>query len=115
MAREPTRVVVADELPPAAFEQLRRPGWEVTATFGRPREELTRALAGADALVVRSATRVTADLIGEAPQLLGRHLRVVLPALEIEAFAQDFGHVLRRVDLDPVLQAGLRQSGARDE
>ncbi|HEX7777590.1 MAG TPA: hydroxyacid dehydrogenase [Vicinamibacterales bacterium] len=69
MAREPTRVVVADELPPAAFEQLRRPGWEVTATFGRPREELTRALAGADALVVRSATRVTADLIGEAPQL----------------------------------------------
>ena len=69
MAREPTRVVVADELPSAAFEQLRRPGWEIIATFGRPREELTRALAGADALVVRSATRVTSDLIGEAPQL----------------------------------------------
>ena len=69
MAREPTRVVVADELPAAAFEQLRRPGWEVIATFGRPREELTRALAGADALVVRSATRVTSDLIGEAPRL----------------------------------------------
>jgi D-3-phosphoglycerate dehydrogenase len=69
MAHEPLRVVVADELPPAAFEQLARPGWDVVATFGRPREELTQALAGADALVVRSATRVTADLIGQAPRL----------------------------------------------
>ena len=63
------RVVVADELPASAFKQLGRPGWDVTATFGRPREALIDALAQADALVVRSATRVTADLIGAAPRL----------------------------------------------
>jgi D-3-phosphoglycerate dehydrogenase len=69
MASVSVRVVVADELPSAAFEQLARPGWDVVATFGRPREALTQALARADALVVRSATRVTSDLIGQAPRL----------------------------------------------
>jgi len=42
---------------------------------GKGREELDRALAGAHALIVRSETRVTADLLARAP-----HLRVVARA-----------------------------------
>jgi D-3-phosphoglycerate dehydrogenase len=64
------RIVVADDLPASALELLRaEPGWQVDAAPGRPLAELTRALADADALLVRSATKVTADLIAAAPRL----------------------------------------------
>jgi D-3-phosphoglycerate dehydrogenase len=36
---------------------------------GKPREELERALQGGHALIVRSETRVTVDLLNQAPQL----------------------------------------------
>ncbi|OLE75889.1 MAG: hypothetical protein AUG74_03125, partial [Bacteroidetes bacterium 13_1_20CM_4_60_6] len=42
---------------------------EVANCAGKPREELERALAGAHALVVRSETRVTADLLTRGPNL----------------------------------------------
>ena len=45
------------------------PGWTIDARSGRPTEELARDLADADALVVRSATKVTAALMAAAPQL----------------------------------------------
>jgi len=63
-------IVIADQLPSSAVELLRSvPGWTVDARSGRSAEELTRDLATADALVVRSATRVTAPIISAAPQL----------------------------------------------
>jgi D-3-phosphoglycerate dehydrogenase len=63
------KIVIADELPASAVELLRAEGWDVDATPGRPPADLTRDLAEADALVVRSATKVTAPIIAAAPRL----------------------------------------------
>jgi D-3-phosphoglycerate dehydrogenase len=64
------KVVVSDELPASALELLRsEAGWQVDAKSGRPAAELAAALADADALLVRSATKVTADLLSSAPKL----------------------------------------------
>jgi len=44
--------------------------------------------------------------LGQAAQLLGAHLRIVLPAHQAQAFAQHLRHFLGRVDLDAVLELG---------
>jgi D-3-phosphoglycerate dehydrogenase / 2-oxoglutarate reductase len=64
------KVVVADDLPSSALELLRaQAGWTIDARSGRTADALARDLAGADALVVRSATRVSAELLAAAPGL----------------------------------------------
>ena len=64
------KIVVADDLPESALELLRaEPGWQVDATSGRPATALLHAVADADALMVRSATQVTQDLLTAAPAL----------------------------------------------
>ena len=63
------KIVIADDLPSSAVELLREEGWEVDATPGRPPALLIQDLADADALVVRSATKVTAAVIAGAPRL----------------------------------------------
>lgn len=64
------KIVVADDLPPSALELLRaEAGWEVDARSGRTPAELAANLADADALMVRSATKVTADLLACSPRL----------------------------------------------
>ena len=63
-------IVIADQLPSSAVELLRSvTGWTVDARSGRNAEELTRDLATADALVVRSATKVTAPIMAGALKL----------------------------------------------
>jgi len=62
-------IIIADSLPASAADLLSAAGWSVDAKAGRKPEELSRDLANADALIVRSATQVTADLIGAAPKL----------------------------------------------
>ena len=62
-------IVIADSLPASAADALRAAGWSVDAKSGRKPDELARDLAIADALIVRSATQVTADLIAAAPRL----------------------------------------------
>ncbi|HVB38307.1 MAG TPA: phosphoglycerate dehydrogenase [Vicinamibacterales bacterium] len=62
-------IVVADDLPASAVDLLRACGWTVDARTGRSAPELAGDLAGADALIVRSATKVTADLMAAAPRL----------------------------------------------
>jgi D-3-phosphoglycerate dehydrogenase / 2-oxoglutarate reductase len=65
------RVVVADRLAEAGLKLLAAtPELEVASVAGKPREQLEPALAGAHALIVRSETRVTADLLTRAPNLL---------------------------------------------
>src|SRR5262245_29438033 len=67
------KIVVADDLPASALELLRsEAGWQVDARSGRSPSDLADALAEADALLVRSATKVTAALLQTAP-----HLRIV--------------------------------------
>ena len=63
------KIVIADDLPASAVDLLRAEGWEVDATPGRPADQLKRDLADAVALVVRSATKVTAAVIEAAPRL----------------------------------------------
>src|SRR5512138_753704 len=63
-------IVIADQLPASAVELLRSvPGWSIDARSGRSPEELSKDIAAADALVVRSATKVTGALIAAVPQL----------------------------------------------
>jgi D-3-phosphoglycerate dehydrogenase len=70
VAVNPIKIVVSDDLPASALELLRAEhGWHVDARSGRPPAELAAALADADALLVRSATKVTADLLAAAPKL----------------------------------------------
>lgn len=63
------KIVVADDLPASALELLRAEGWEVDARTGRAPDQLATDLADADAIVVRSATKVTKALIDAAPKL----------------------------------------------
>jgi D-3-phosphoglycerate dehydrogenase len=63
------RIVVADDLPSSSLDLLRAEGWDVDARSGRTPEALAADLKTADALVVRSATKVTAALIDAAPRL----------------------------------------------
>jgi D-3-phosphoglycerate dehydrogenase len=62
-------IVVADDLPASALALLRAEGWQVDARPGRTPDQLAKDLGTADALVVRSATKVTAPLIAAAPVL----------------------------------------------
>jgi D-3-phosphoglycerate dehydrogenase len=65
----PLKIVISDDLPASALELLRAEGWQVDAKAGRPLADLTRDLADADALLVRSATKVTKELLAAAPRL----------------------------------------------
>jgi len=63
------RIVVADDLPKTALELLKAEGWDVDSKSGRSPEELSRDIAEADALVVRSATKVTSEIIAAGKKL----------------------------------------------
>src|SRR5262245_44986243 len=64
------KIVVADDLPPSALELLRAESdWTVDARSGRQPSALGADLADADALLVRSATKVDARLLEAAPNL----------------------------------------------
>jgi len=70
------RVVVADKLSEGGLRWLAEHGdIEVVNVAGKGKDELEKALASAHALIVRSETRVTADLLTRAP-----HLRVIARA-----------------------------------
>jgi D-3-phosphoglycerate dehydrogenase len=62
-------IVVADDLSASALDLLRAEGWSIDARSGRAPDQLKLDLVDADALVVRSATKVTADIIAAAPKL----------------------------------------------
>ncbi len=62
-------IVVADDLPKTALELLKAEGWDVDSRSGRSPEELSKDIADADALVVRSATKVTPDIIAAGKKL----------------------------------------------
>jgi D-3-phosphoglycerate dehydrogenase len=61
-------VLVAEELSPAALGVL-EPGLDVRHTDGTDRPALLAALADADAVIIRSATRIDAEALAHAPRL----------------------------------------------
>ena len=68
MERSP-RILIADDLDPAAVEVFHRHGLEPEVRTGLAPEKLLEAVAEIDALVVRSATKVTRGVLEAAPQL----------------------------------------------
>jgi len=65
----PLKIIIADGLAASALDLLTAEGWDIDASTGRSPEQLAGDLAHADALIVRSATKVTASLIAAAPRL----------------------------------------------
>ena len=63
------KIIIADSLPDSAAALLREQGWTVDSRAGRPFPELLDDMADADGLIVRSATKVTKELMTAAPQL----------------------------------------------
>lgn len=63
------KIVIADGLPASAVSLLTQPGWNIDNRQGRSAAELTVDLENAAALVVRSATKVTREMIDAAPRL----------------------------------------------
>ena len=63
------KIIISDPLPSSATELLEKEGWTVDACTGRSTEELSNDIKDAVALIVRSATKVTAQLIASAPEL----------------------------------------------
>jgi D-3-phosphoglycerate dehydrogenase len=59
-------IVVADPISQRGLELLRKPGWNVITPS---KDALAASLATADALIVRSATQVTAQILEAAPNL----------------------------------------------
>jgi D-3-phosphoglycerate dehydrogenase len=84
-------VLVAEELSPAGIAQLDT-AFEVRYTDGSDRSQLLPALASADAVIVRSATRIDAEAIAA-----GSRLRVVARA----------GVGLDNVDVEAATKAGV--------
>jgi D-3-phosphoglycerate dehydrogenase len=62
-------IVIADSLPESAASPFLERGWTVDARSGRSPADLARDLEHADALIVRSATQVTASLLDAASRL----------------------------------------------
>src|SRR6201993_5387134 len=60
------KVIVADKISERGVELLRGAGWNIVLTT---KDNLNAEIADADALVVRSATKVTPELLEKAPRL----------------------------------------------
>ncbi|MDF1838764.1 MAG: phosphoglycerate dehydrogenase, partial [Planctomycetota bacterium] len=60
------RVLVCDELDPIAIQELHSRGIEPLVRTGMTEDELVEALPGVHALLVRSATKVTARVLKAA-------------------------------------------------
>ena len=63
------KVLISDQMDPKAAEIFRARGVEVDERPGLSKEELKAIIGGYDGLAIRSATKVTADLLAAAPRL----------------------------------------------
>src|SRR5258706_15747147 len=88
------KVIVADKISERGVELLRSAGWNIVVTT---KDTLNAEIADADALIVRSATKVTPDLLEKA-----RHLRVVGRA----------GVGVDNIDLEEATRRGVPRAGA---
>src|SRR5436309_1920990 len=80
------RVLVTEQLAPRGLEAMRDAGLDVDVQLGLSHEELLDAVRGAAALVVRSATGVTADVLeaGDGLVVVGR-AGIGLDNVDVEA------------------------------
>ena len=66
----PARVLVSEPLAERGLVAMRTAGLEVDVRTGLSREQLLEAVKGARALVIRSATQVTAEVLEAATDLV---------------------------------------------
>ena len=66
----PMRILVTEELAPSGLEAMAAAGFEVDVQLGLDPAALLQAVKGAHALVVRSATKVTADVLEAGKDLI---------------------------------------------
>ena len=64
------RILVTEEIAEGGLDRLRRAGHEVDARLGLDPDELVATVPGAAALVIRSATQVTDEVLAAAPDLM---------------------------------------------
>src|SRR2546430_17181609 len=64
------RILVTEELAPSGLTAMSDAGHEVDVRLGLSPAELLDAVKGAHALVIRSATKVTAEVLDAAPELV---------------------------------------------
>jgi D-3-phosphoglycerate dehydrogenase len=64
------RVLVSERIAARGIDALRDAGYEVDERLGLTPDELTDAVQGASALIIRSATRVTADVLDAGSDLV---------------------------------------------
>src|SRR3954466_13836276 len=64
------RVLVSEPLAERGLEAMRAAGLDVDVQTGLSPEQLLHAIKGAHALVIRSATQVTAEVLGAADELI---------------------------------------------
>src|SRR5579871_476075 len=64
------RILVTEELADRGLTTMERAGHEVLVRLGLSPDDLLREIADADALVIRSATKVTADVLAAASHLV---------------------------------------------
>jgi D-3-phosphoglycerate dehydrogenase len=69
MTTEPIRILVADDISESGLQPLRDAGFSVEKRTGLASDALREALRESDGLVVRSETKVTAELMDYAPRL----------------------------------------------
>lgn len=62
-------VLIADSIAPSAVALIKEASWNIVAPPEADAAELMRLIPGCDAIVVRSRTRVTAELMAAAPKL----------------------------------------------
>jgi D-3-phosphoglycerate dehydrogenase len=87
------KVLVSDNLADSGVEKLRSvPGLEIDVNTGLTPAELTQVIGGYDALVIRSATKATADVIAA-----GKNLKVIARA----------GIGLDNVDIEAASKRGI--------
>ncbi len=63
------KVLVTDPIEQVCTDVLQKEGIEVDSKPGLPADEIKKIIGGYDALIVRSGTKVTADIIAEAKQM----------------------------------------------
>ncbi|MDQ3293439.1 MAG: phosphoglycerate dehydrogenase, partial [Actinomycetota bacterium] len=64
------RVLVSEEIAEGGLDRLRAAGHDVDVQLGLSAEQLLGAVADANALIIRSATKVTAEVLAAAPAMV---------------------------------------------
>ena len=99
------RVLVTEQIAPSGIDALRAAGHEVDERLGLSDEELTAAVVGAAALIIRSATQVTAEVLAAGSDLMvvGR-AGIGLDNVDVEA-ATERGVMVVNAPLSNILSA----------